>query len=73
MGTDGRENSDESGGVRVKQRPPLVAVQLRHPVWDARGRTQRLPTAAERIALIRDAVVFCLTLYTQGSTVSRCR
>ena len=57
----------------VKQIPPLVAVQLRHPVWDTRRRTQTLPTAAERIALIRDAVVFCVTLYTQGSAVLRCR
>ena len=39
----------------VKQRPPVVAVQLRPSVWDTRRRTQRLPTAAERIVLIRDA------------------
>ena len=42
----------------------MVALQLRHLVWDTRRRTQRLPTATERIALIRDVVVFCVTLYT---------
>ena len=48
----------------VKQGPPSVAVQLRDLAWDMHRRTQRLPTAAERIALIRDVVVFCVTFYT---------
>ena len=38
----------------VKQGPPSVAVQLRDLVWDMCRRTQSLPKAAERIALIRD-------------------
>ena len=47
----------------VKQGPPSVAAQLRHLVWDMRHRTQRRPTPAERTALLRDVVVFCVTLY----------
>ena len=41
----------------VKQGPPSVSVELRHLVWDTRRRAQRLPSAAERIPLIRDAVI----------------
>ena len=41
-----------------------MAVQLRDLVYDMRRRKQSLPTAAERIALIRDVVIFCVTPYT---------
>ena len=51
----------------VKQRRPSVAVQVRHLVWNMRCRAQRLTTAAERIALIRDVVVFCVAFWTGKS------
>ena len=40
----------------MKQRPLLVAVLLGYLAWDTHRRTQRLPTAAERMALIRDTI-----------------
>ena len=69
MGIDGRENSGESGWGLSRD----LRRWQRHLVWDTRRRAQRLPTAAERIALIRDVAVFCVTRYTQGSALSRCR
>ena len=51
-------------GVGVKQAPPLVAVQLRELVRDIRRRAQTLPTAAQRIALIRDVAIFCVAFHT---------
>ena len=51
-------------GVGVKQAPPLVAVQLRGLVRDMRRRPRMLPTAAERIAMIRDVVIFCVAFHT---------
>ena len=50
-------------GVGVRQAPPLVAVQLRDLVRDMRRRGQTLPTAAERIAMIRDVAIFCLAFH----------
>ena len=47
--------------VGVKQAPSLVVVQLRGPVRNMRPRAQTLPTAAERIAMIRDVAKFCDT------------
>ena len=41
----------------------MVAVLLGCLVWDTHRRTQRLPTAAERIALLRD------TLHTETCVV----
>ncbi|CAN0189078.1 unnamed protein product, partial [Laminaria digitata] len=51
-------------GVGVRQAPPLVAVQLRDLVRDMRRRGQTLPTAAERIAMIRDVAIFCLAFHS---------
>ena len=41
----------------MKQAPPLVAVQLRGLVRNMRRRVRTLPTAAERIAMIRDVAI----------------
>ena len=54
-------------GVGVKQAPPLVAVELRGLVRDMRRHARMLPTAAERIAMIRDVVIFCVTFHTMES------
>ena len=51
-------------GVGVKQAPPSVAVQLRELVRDMRRSAQTLPTAAERIAIIRDVAIFSLAFHT---------
>ena len=50
--------------VGVKQPLPLVAVQLRGLVRDMRRRTLMLPTAEERIAMIRDVAIFCTASHT---------
>ena len=42
----------------------MVAVQLRELVRDMRRRAQTLPTAAERIAMIREVVIFCVAFHT---------
>ena len=51
-------------GVGVKEAPPLVAVQLRELVCYMRRCAQTLPTAAERIAMIRDVAIFCVAFHT---------
>ena len=51
-------------GVVVKQAPPLVAVQLGGLVRDMCRRARTLPTVAERIAMIRDMVIFCVAFHT---------
>ena len=51
-------------GVGVKEAPPLVAVQLRELVRYMRRCAQTLPTAAERIAMIRDVAIFCVAFHT---------
>ena len=51
-------------GVGVKQAPPLVAVQLRKLVRNMRRRAQTLPTAVERIAMIRHVAIFCVAFHT---------
>ena len=44
----------------MKQAPPLVALQLRGLMRDMRRRARTLPTAAERIANIRDVTMLCV-------------
>ena len=51
-------------GVGVKQAPPLLAVQPRELVRDMRRRAQTLPTAAERIAMIREVAIICVVFHT---------
>lgn len=48
----------------VKQAPPLAAVQLRGLVHDMRRRVRILPTAAERIGMVRDGAIFCAAIHT---------
>ena len=45
----------------------MVAVELRGLVRDMRRHARMLPTAAERIAMIRDVVIFCVTFHTMES------
>lgn len=52
-------------GVPMKQAPPLVAGQLRKLVVDMRRRVSTLPTAAERFAMVRNAVNVRVAFHTR--------
>jgi len=51
-------------GVRVKQAPPLLAVDVQKLVSDMRRRRDRMQTAADRFALTRDTILFCVAAHT---------
>ena len=48
----------------MKQAPPLVAGQLQKLVGDMYRRVPTHPTAAERIAMVRDVASFCVAFHT---------
>lgn len=52
----------------VIQAPPFVEMQLRGLVRDMSRRARMLPTAAERISMIRDGAIF----YVAFITIKRC-